>query len=100
MRAGSGVVGGGREGYAGVMTFADAGRVRGSDLRRLLESRLPDPVLVLVGGRIEVVAGGSDGLELISREEFLRREGRTGFTDAELAQRAATLSSAVDNLGG
>ena len=82
------------------MTFEDTGTVRGRDLRWLLDSDLPNPALVLVRGRVEVVAGGGDGLELISREELVHREGRTDFTDAELAQLAATLSSAVDNLGG
>ncbi|MBB5960417.1 hypothetical protein FHS29_007041 [Saccharothrix tamanrassetensis] len=85
------------------MTFDDTGTVHGRDLRRLLDSDLPDPILVLVEGRVEVVAaadGQGEGLELITREEFLRRAGQTELTDAELEQHAAKLSAAVDNLGG
>jgi uncharacterized membrane protein len=98
---GRGAVGTAREGYAHGMTFDDAGTVRGRDLRRLLDSDLPDPALVLVEGRVEVVAvrqGG--GLEVISRTDFLRQAGQTEFTDAELDQHAAKLAAAVDNLGG
>jgi hypothetical protein len=81
--------------------MTDTRTVHGQDLRRLVDSDLPDPVLTLVRGRVEVVASNdrSAGLELVSREELLHRAG-TELTDAELEQEAATLSAAVNNLGG
>lgn len=91
-----------RDGYVDTMTSDDARTVRGRDLRQLLDSDLPDPTLVLVEGRVEVVAGDQEGagLEIVSRETLLRRAGRSELTDMELEQHAATLSAAVDNLGG
>jgi hypothetical protein len=83
------------------MTFDEAHLVHGLDLRRLLDSDLPDPTLVLVRGRVEVVAAGDrQGLDVISRKELLRRADQTEFTDAELDQQAAALSAALDTLGG
>ncbi|SDM55710.1 Uncharacterized membrane protein [Allokutzneria albata] len=76
--------------------------VRGRDLRRLLDTGLPDPALVLVHGRFEVAAADQRGkaLEVISREELLRRTGKADPTDAELDQHARALSTAVTTLGG
>jgi hypothetical protein len=84
------------------MTTDHAASVRGRDLRRLLNSDLPDPVLVLTEGRIDIVADDRDrvGLEIVSRTEFLRRTGRTTFTDTELELQATQLSTAVDKVGG
>lgn len=79
------------------------GPVRGRDLRRLLDSDLPDPVLVLREGRAEVVPAAEReraGLEVVSREAFLRQAATTTFTDAELDRRATNLSSTVNRLGG
>jgi hypothetical protein len=79
------------------------GTVHGQDLRRLLDSDLADPVLVLQEGRAEVVPGdGRDrsGLEIVSRAEFVGRAGRTTFSDEDLERQAARLSTAVDELGG
>ncbi|GAA1357317.1 hypothetical protein [Saccharothrix algeriensis] len=81
----------------------DTGTIRGRDLRRLLDSDLADPTLVLVEGRVEVVSAADrqgGGLELVTRRDFLHRAGQEGFTDAELEQHAVKLSAAVDNLGG
>ncbi len=77
--------------------------VSGQDLRRLLDSDLSDPALMLHEGRIEVVAGADReraGLEVVSREELLRQAGTTTFTDDELDQQATRYTVAVDNLGG
>lgn len=77
------------------------------DLRRLIDSDLPDASLVLVEGRLDVVK--ADDLDLdpyrgallvVSREELLARSGGLPVTDARLDQIAATVGSAVDNLGG
>jgi hypothetical protein len=77
------------------------------DLRRLLDSDLPDAVLVLVEGRLDVVAAGepdSDhprgALPVLSREDLLARVGGPSATDDQLERVAATAGSAVDNLGG
>ncbi|MGW0523008.1 hypothetical protein [Crossiella sp. NPDC003009] len=85
------------------MTSDHARTVSGRDLRRLLDSDLPDAVLVLVSGRLEVVAGDDQratGLEVISRAEFRRQAGPGDLTDTELDQHAVKLAAAVDNLGG
>jgi hypothetical protein len=85
------------------MTIDRASAVHGQDLRRLLDSELPDPALVLHEGRVEVVAADDReraGLEIISRAELCRGTGQTSFTDAELEQQAAHLAAAVNNLGG
>jgi hypothetical protein len=85
------------------MTTDRASTVHGQDLRRLLDSDLADPVLVLQEGRVEVVPGDErdrSGLEIVSRTEFVGRAGRTAFSDEELERQAAQLSTAVDELGG
>lgn len=74
-----------------------------------LRALLADPegmALVLVEGRVEVAhAGGSDGdehrgaLEVITRDELLARVGEDPG-DAELAEQAAALTTAVQQLGG
>lgn len=77
--------------------------IAGSDLRALLDSELPNAALVVVGGRPQIVAGtatDSEGLEVVSRAQFLDRSGRTTFTSDELDHYAATLSTVVENLGG
>jgi hypothetical protein len=77
------------------------------DLRRLLDSDLTDAVLVLVEGRLDVVA--ADDLDsdshrgafpVLSREELLAQVDGLPVTDDQLERLAATTGSAVDNLGG
>jgi hypothetical protein len=77
------------------------------DLRRLLDSDLPDASLVLVEGRLDVVQVDDldaddyrGALLVVSREELLARAGGLPVTDDRLEQIAATVGSAVDNLGG
>ncbi|TQM80613.1 hypothetical protein FHX81_2951 [Saccharothrix saharensis] len=81
--------------------------VKASDLRELLTSDLPDPNLVLVEGRIEVVQ--VDDLDtddfrgamlLLSRAELLARGVDEDSPDTELERQAATISTAVNELGG
>ena len=72
-------------------------------LKSLLRSERPDATLVLVEGdyvvadREEAAAGA---LTVVTREELLERLGGRSITDHDLDEVAATLSSAVDNLGG
>ncbi|MCE6993566.1 hypothetical protein LZG04_01905 [Saccharothrix sp. S26] len=81
--------------------------VKASDLRGLLTSDLPDPNLVLIEGRIEVVT--VDDLDtdpfrgamlLLSRTELLARGVDEDSSDDELERQAATISTAVNELGG
>jgi hypothetical protein len=72
------------------------------DLRRLLDSDLPDPVLVLTEGRLAVepsdarTAGAS---EVITRGDLRDRLGEAdGRRDLELV--AATLTTAIVQRGG
>jgi hypothetical protein len=77
------------------------------DLRRLLDSDLHDATLVLIEGRLAVVAADeldSDryrgALPVLTREELLAQTDGLPVTDDQLERLAATTGSAVDNLGG
>ena len=77
------------------------------DLRRLLASDLPDAVLALTEGRLDVVLADDldaddyrGALLVLSREELLARSGGLPVTDEQLERIASTVGSAVDNLGG
>ncbi|MFJ6674445.1 hypothetical protein ACIQMJ_25355 [Actinosynnema sp. NPDC091369] len=81
--------------------------VKASDLRELLTSDLPDPNLVLIEGRLEVIQ--VDDLDtddfrgamlLLSRAELLARGVDEDSPDTELERQAATISTAVNELGG
>lgn len=85
------------------MSVGMANTVRSGDLRKLLESELSDPVLVLRAGRVEVVAGedrGKEGLELISRADLVGSTGQATFSDDDLERRAVALTATTDTLGG
>ncbi|WP_193044174.1 hypothetical protein [Mycolicibacterium baixiangningiae] len=80
--------------------------VSADDVRQLLGTD-GDAVLVLIEGRAEVVTAGQLGspqylgaLEIISRDELLKRTGGTDLGDRELEEQAAALNTAVDELGG
>ncbi|MEU4444434.1 hypothetical protein AB0K14_11675 [Actinosynnema sp. NPDC050801] len=81
--------------------------VKARDLRELLTSDLPDPNLVLIEGRLEIVQ--VDDLDtdrfrgamlLLSRAELLARGVDENSPDQELERQAAAVSTAVDELGG
>ncbi|SFW70599.1 hypothetical protein [Amycolatopsis australiensis] len=77
-------------------------KVTTGDLRALLGSALPDPVLVLTGGRI-VVEPGEDrtagASEVITRGDLRQRLAGGEATDRELELIAATLTTAVVERG-
>ncbi|MFI9006565.1 hypothetical protein ACIGNX_04925 [Actinosynnema sp. NPDC053489] len=80
--------------------------VKASDLRALLTSDLPDPTLVQVEGRVEVVQVDDldtdpyrGALLLLSRAELLGRGVDESTSDVELERQAATISTAVNDLG-
>ncbi|MCC8243799.1 hypothetical protein [Saccharothrix luteola] len=81
--------------------------VKASDLRELLMSDLPDPNLVLIEGRLQVIP--VDDLDadsfrgamlLLSRTELLARGVDETSSDDDLERQAATISTAVNELGG
>ncbi|RDI34668.1 hypothetical protein [Lentzea flaviverrucosa] len=81
--------------------------INDDDLRRLLDSDLPDATLVLVEGRAEVVAARDldtdefrGALQVTTREDLRSRFAGPDVTGPELRWIAATLGSTVDNLGG
>lgn len=81
--------------------------VKGSDLRRLLTSSVPDPTLVLLEGRLEIVQvddldddAHRGALLLVSRQELLARGVREDSSDRELEEQAAAISTAVAEMGG
>ena len=81
--------------------------VKASDLRELLMSDLPDPTLVLIEGRLAVVPVDdldADPLRgamlLLSRTELLARGVDETSPDDDLERQAATISTAVNELGG
>lgn len=80
--------------------------ISADDVRQLLATD-GEAVLVLVEGRVEVVTAGQLGseqyrgaLEIISRDELLKRTGGAEPDDRELEEQAAALNTAVDELGG
>jgi hypothetical protein len=72
-------------------------------LRALFDSDLPDPQLVLVEGRVEVVPGSApdeQGLLVATRRDLLEQFGGTPPSGGELDDLAANLQASVDTLGG
>ncbi|WP_158840933.1 hypothetical protein [Saccharothrix deserti] len=81
--------------------------VKARDLRELLTSDVPDPNLVLIEGRLEVVPVDDldadrlrGALLLLSRSELLARGVDEDSSDEELERQAAAISTAVNELGG
>ncbi|WP_020672840.1 hypothetical protein [Amycolatopsis nigrescens] len=73
-----------------------------ADLRRVLESPMTEPNLLLVGGRLIIVPAASLGhnpgaMTVTSRAELRAKLGEP--TDAELAAHAALLGAAISILG-
>ncbi len=80
--------------------------VTADDVRRLLAAGT-DAVLVLVEGRVDVVAPAEldteayrGALEVITRDELVRGAGGVQLSERELKEQAAELDSAVSELGG
>jgi hypothetical protein len=72
-------------------------------LRELFDSDLPDPQLVVVEGRAEVVAGSApedQGLVVATRRELLDQLGGTPPIGKVLDDLAQNLQTSVDTLGG
>lgn len=80
--------------------------ISADQVRQLLDAD-GEATLILIEGRAEVVTEGqlrSDqyqgALEVISRDELLKRTGGSELSDHDLEEQAAVLNSAVDELGG
>ena len=80
--------------------------VTADDVRRLLGAGT-DAVLVLVEGRVDVVAPAEldtesyrGALQIITRAELVRGAGSEELSERELKEQAAELDSAVSELGG
>ena len=80
--------------------------VTADDVRRLLAAG-PDAVLILVEGRVDVVAPAEldtdayrGALQIITRDELVRGAGGEQLSERELTEQAAELDSAVSELGG
>jgi hypothetical protein len=76
------------------------------DVRKLRAAEEADAVLVLVEGRTEVIGASQlasedyrGALEVISRGDLVKRLGDTP-SEHDLAEQAALLDSAVNELGG
>ncbi len=80
--------------------------VTADDVRRLLAAGA-DSVLVLVEGRVHVVAPAEldtepyrGALQIITRDELVRGAGGEQLSERELTEQAAELDSAISELGG
>jgi hypothetical protein len=76
-------------------------------VRQLLHAQNKDAVLVLVEGRTEVIGAGQlasenyrGALEVVSRDDLVKRLGGTEPSDHDIAEQAAMLDAAVSELGG
>jgi hypothetical protein len=76
------------------------------DVRKLQAAEEADAVLVLVEGRTEVIGANQlaseeyrGALEVVSRDDLLKRLGDAP-SEHDLAEQAALLDSAVNELGG
>jgi hypothetical protein len=76
------------------------------DVRRTLAADEADAVLVLVEGRTEVIGAGQlasepyrGALEVITREDLAKRLGDAP-SDHDVAEQAALLDAAVNEMGG
>ncbi|MGX9788019.1 hypothetical protein [Mycobacterium sp. MMS18-G62] len=76
------------------------------DVRRLLAAENADAVLVLIEGRTEVIGAGQlaseeyrGALEIVARDDLAKRLGDAP-SEHDLAEQAALLDSAVNELGG
>ena len=80
--------------------------VTADDVRRLLAAE-GDSVLVMVEGRVDVVAPAEldtdpyrGALQIITREELVHGAGGEQLSERELEEQASELDSAVSELGG
>jgi hypothetical protein len=80
--------------------------ISSNDVRRLLAAEEPDAVLVLVEGRTDVIGASQlaseeyrGALEVVARDDLAKRLGNAP-SEHDLAEQAAELDMAVNELGG
>lgn len=76
-------------------------------VKQLLDSDDPEAVLVLIEGRAEVVTPREidspqyrGALEVVSRDELIKRTGGAELSERDLEEQASLLDSTVSELGG
>ena len=81
--------------------------VGSADVRRLVESRDPDCSLVLYRGQTALVAAGDlaadrypGALPIVTKREALGMLGRDDPSEREIDELAATLDTAMSEMGG
>ncbi|GFG55830.1 hypothetical protein CQY20_29285 [Mycolicibacterium agri] len=81
--------------------------IAAADVRRLLDDERGDAVLVFIEGRAEVISQAEaddedyrGALQVVSREDLIKRLGGDEPSDRELDEQAAILDSTVSELGG
>ncbi len=77
------------------------------DVKRLLQDDDPEAMLVLIGGRAEVIKPRDTessqyrgALQVVSRDDLIKRTGGADLSDHDLAEQAALLDATVSELGG
>jgi hypothetical protein len=76
-------------------------------VKQLLQADDPEAVLVLIEGRAEVINQRDTGspqyrgaLQIISRDDLIKRTGGAELSEHDLAEQAALLDMTVSELGG
>jgi hypothetical protein len=76
-------------------------------VKQLLQDDDPEAVLVLVEGRAHVITQRDvdtpqyrGALQIISRDDLIKRTGGAELSEHDLAEQAALLDSTVSELGG
>jgi len=76
-------------------------------VKQLLQDDDPEAVLVLIEGRAEVISRRDTeapqyrgALQIISRDDLIKRTGGAELSDHDLAEQAALLDMTVSELGG
>lgn len=78
-----------------------------NDVRRLLDATDPDPVLVLVEGRAEVISAAAldsddfrGAVTVTSRQKLIDQIGSAEPSEHEVNEQAGLLDATISNLGG
>ncbi|MDX1887730.1 hypothetical protein [Mycolicibacterium sp. 120270] len=80
--------------------------ITSDDVKQLLESDDPEAVLVLIEGRVEVITPREiespqyrGALQVVSRDELIKRTDGADLCQRDLEEQAALLDSTVSELG-
>jgi hypothetical protein len=77
------------------------------DVKQLLQHDDPEALLVLIEGRAEIITPREadspqyrGALQVISRDDLIKRTSGAEVSDHDLAEQAALLDSTISELGG